>query len=97
MVKPTIQELVGRARAGDMDACAQLVEATQAMAYGAALGMPIGSASEQSLAFSDPAMDDFAGLNLLSIVVQVPKAKLASALGIPSNGTFFVWGTTSVR
>jgi RNA polymerase sigma factor (sigma-70 family) len=39
MVKPTIQELVGRARAGDMDACAQLVEATQAMAYGAALGV----------------------------------------------------------
>jgi hypothetical protein len=66
-------------------------------AYGAALRMPIGSASEQSLAFSDPAMDDFAGLNLLSIVVQVPKARLASALGIPSNGTFYVWGTTSVR
>jgi hypothetical protein len=66
-------------------------------AYGAALGMQIGSPSEQSLAFSDPAMDDFAGFNLLSIVVQVPKAKIASALGIPSDGTFYLWGTTSVR
>jgi hypothetical protein len=66
-------------------------------AYGAALGMQIGSPAEQTLAFENPAADDFAGLNLISIVVQVPKSKLASALGIAPTGTFYFWGTTSVR
>ena len=66
-------------------------------AYGAALNMTIGNPSEQSLAFENPAADDFAGLNLISIVVQVPKSKLASALGVAQTGTFYFWGTTSVR
>ena len=66
-------------------------------AYGAALGMPIGNPGEQSLSFENPAADDFAGLNLISIVVQVPKSKLASVLGIAPTGTFYFWGTTSVR
>ena len=66
-------------------------------AYGAALNMQIGSPTEQTLAFENPGVDDFAGLNLLSIVVQVPKSKLASALGIAPTGTFYFWGTTSVR
>lgn len=66
-------------------------------AYGAALGQTIGDPGEQTLAFADPALDDLAGLNVLSIVVQMPKAKLAQALGIPTDGTFYVWGATSVR
>jgi hypothetical protein len=66
-------------------------------AFGAALGQQIGDPSEQTLAFADPAADDLAGLNVLSIVVQVPKSMVSDALGITGNGTFFVWGTTSVR
>jgi hypothetical protein len=66
-------------------------------AYGAALNMQVGAPSEQTLAFENPAADDFAGLNLISIVVQVPKTRLASALGIAPGGTFYFWGTTSVR
>jgi hypothetical protein len=66
-------------------------------AYGAALGMQIGSPTEQSLEFENPAADDLAGLNTLSIVVQIPKAMIAQALGIPVNGSFFIWGATSVR
>lgn len=66
-------------------------------AFGAALGQQIGDPDEQTLAFADPGVDDLAGLNVLSIVVQMPKAAVASALGIPVDGTFFTWGTTSVR
>lgn len=66
-------------------------------AFGAALGQQIGDPNEQTLAFADPAADDLAGLNVLSIVVQMPRSMVASALGIPDDGTFFVWGTTSVR
>lgn len=66
-------------------------------AFGAALEQQIGDAGEQTFAFADPGVDDLAGLNVLSIVVQLPKAMIADALGIPVDGTFFVWGTTSVR
>ena len=66
-------------------------------AFGVALAQQVGNAGEQTLAFSDPAQDDLAGLNTLSIVVQLPKSVLASALGIPVDGTFYVWGTTSER
>jgi hypothetical protein len=66
-------------------------------AYGAALGQTIGDPSQQTLAFADPGTDDLAGLNTISIVVQLPKTALAEALGIPADGTFFLWGTTSVR
>jgi hypothetical protein len=66
-------------------------------AYGAALGMPVGDPAEQTLAFSDPAQDDLAGLNTLAIVVQLPKAAVADALGIPAGGTFFAWAATSER
>lgn len=68
-------------------------------AFGAALGQQIGADGEQTLAFAGPgeAMDDLAGLNTLSIVVQLPKARIGEALGIPSDGTFFTWATTSVR
>lgn len=66
-------------------------------AYGAALGMQIGDPGEQTLAFADPAMDDLAGLNTISIVVQLPKADVADALGIADDGTFFLWGATSER
>jgi hypothetical protein len=65
--------------------------------YGAALGQTIGDPGEQTLAFAEPGMDDLAGLNTLSIVVQLPKARVAEALGIPADGTFWLWGTTSVR
>ncbi|HSR42761.1 MAG TPA: DUF4331 family protein, partial [Longimicrobiales bacterium] len=54
-------------------------------AFGAALGTRIGDPDEQTLAFSDPARDDLAGLNTISIVVQVPKAIVAEALGIEAD------------
>ena len=66
-------------------------------AYGAALGMQVGSPDEQSLSFADPAMDDLAGLNTLSIVVQLSKTAVAAALGIPTDGVFYAWATTSLR
>jgi len=66
-------------------------------AFGAALDQQIGDPDEQTLAFADPGVDDLAGLNVLSIVVQLPKSAVAGALGIPADGTFFVSGTTSVR
>lgn len=66
-------------------------------AFGAALGTQIGDASEQSLSFEDPAQDDLAGLNTLAIVVELPKADLADVLGIPVDGTFYLWGSTHVR
>lgn len=65
--------------------------------YGAALSQQIGAADEQTLAFADPGMDDLAGVNTLSIVVQLPKAEIAEALGIAADGTFWLWGSTSVR
>lgn len=68
-------------------------------AFGAALGQQIGADDEQTLAFADPdeAMDDLMGLNTLAIVVQLPKARIGEALGIPSDGTFYAWATTSIR
>lgn len=66
-------------------------------AFGAALGMQVGDPGEQTLAFADPAQDDLVGLNTLSIVVQLPKSEVASALGIPDDGTFYAWATTSLR
>lgn len=66
-------------------------------AFGAALGQEVGDPDEQTLAFADPGVDDLAGLNVLSIVVQLPKSTIAEALGIPVDGTFYTWGTTSVR
>jgi hypothetical protein len=66
-------------------------------AYGAALGTTVGDPNEQTLAFADPAMDDLAGLNTLSIVVQLPKSAVAEALGIADDGTFYAWATTSLR
>ena len=65
--------------------------------YGAALGSQVGDPTEQTLAFADPAMDDLAGLNTLSIVIQVPKTTLANALGIEPDGVFYAWATTSIR
>lgn len=66
-------------------------------AFGGALGMQIGDPGEQTFAFEDPAEDDLAGLNTLSIVVQLPKTQVADALGIDPDGQFFVWATASTR
>lgn len=66
-------------------------------AYGAALGTRIGDPNEQTLAFADPGQDDLAGLNTLSIVIQMPRSVVADAVGIDDDGTFFLWGTTSIR
>lgn len=66
-------------------------------AFGAALGTQVGEPDEQTLAFADPAMDDLAGLNTLSIVVQMPKSMLAEALGIAVDGTFYAWAASSLR
>ena len=66
-------------------------------AFSAVLGEIVGSVDEQTLAFADPAMDDLAGLNVLAIVVEVPKSMVAGALGIGISDTFFAWATTSIR
>lgn len=66
-------------------------------AFGAALGEQIGADDEQTLAFNPDATDDLAGLNTLAIVVQVPKGRVAEALGISLSDTFFAWATTSLR
>jgi len=66
-------------------------------AFGQALMTEIGDPNEQTPAFEDPGQDDLAGLNTLAIVVQLPKTDVADALGIASDGTFYVWGATSER
>ncbi len=65
--------------------------------FSATLGETIGSVEEQTLAFADPAVDDLAGLNVLAIVVEVPKSMVAGALGIGGSDSFFAWATTSIR
>ncbi len=64
-------------------------------AFTGALGEPVGSAEEQTLAFADPALDDLAGANVLAIVVQIPKSAIAAALGIGQTDSFYAWATTS--
>lgn len=66
-------------------------------AFGAALGEQVGADDEQTFAFNPDATDDLAGLNTLAVVVEVPKADVASALGIGPSDAFFAWATTSVR
>jgi Domain of unknown function (DUF4331) len=41
-------------------------------------------------AFKKPGVDTFAGTNVMSLIIEVPK----SALGAPSNGAISVWATT---
>ncbi len=65
--------------------------------FSGVLGELVGSADEQTLSFADPAMDDLAGLNVLAIVVEMPKSMVAGALGIGLSDTFFAWATTSIR
>ena len=65
--------------------------------FSGVLGETIGSPDEQTLSFADPAMDDLAGLNVLAIVVEVPKSMVAGALGIGLSDAFFAWATTSTR
>lgn len=66
-------------------------------AFGAALGEQVGSPDEQSFEFNPNATDDLAGLNVLAIVVEVPKADVAAALGIGVTDAFFAWAATSIR
>lgn len=66
-------------------------------AFGAALGEPVGAPGEQTLAFDPDATDDLAGLNTLAVIVEIPKARVAQALGIGTSDTFFAWATTSTR
>ena len=66
-------------------------------AFSAALGETVGSVDEQSLSFADPAVDDLAGLNVLAIVVEVPKSMVAETLGIGLSDSFYTWATTSIR
>lgn len=66
-------------------------------AYSAALKVPVGDSSAQSLAFSNPGTDDFKGANILSIVVEVPKSLLAQKLGIAADAAFYTWATTSKK
>lgn len=66
-------------------------------AFGAALGSQVGDPGEQTLAFAEPATDDLAGVNTLSIVVQMPKSMVSDALGIAVDGTFYAWASTSLR
>jgi len=62
-----------------------------------AAGFPSGDTTEQSLAFSNPGVDDLAGLNVLAIVVEIPKATIASALGVTVTDIIYVWGSTSIK
>ncbi len=66
-------------------------------AFSAALGTTVGDPDQQTVAFEDPATDDLAGLNTLSIVVQLPKSTIADALGIGVDGTFYAWAASSIR
>ena len=65
--------------------------------FGEALGQQIGADEEQTLGFANPGSDDLAGVNTLAIVVSVPRAELANALGIEANGVFYTWATTGER
>ncbi len=65
--------------------------------FSAALGEPIGSPSEQTLAFNPDATDDLAGTNVLAMVIEMPKSVVAAALGIQESDAFFAWATTSIR
>ncbi len=65
--------------------------------FSGVLGELVGSAEEQTLSFADPGMDDLAGLNVLAIVVEMPKSMVAGALGIGPSDTFFAWATTGIR
>jgi len=66
-------------------------------AFSAALGEQVGADDEQSFEFNPDAIDDLAGLNVLAIVIELPKATVASALGIGSTDAFYAWATTSIR
>jgi len=66
-------------------------------AYSAALGEMVGDSTEQTLAFNPEAQDDLAGLNVLAVVIELPKSAVAQALGISESDTFFSWATTSIR
>ncbi len=66
-------------------------------AFGAALGEQVGANDEQSFEFNPAATDDLAGLNVLAIVIELPKTDVASALGITTNDAFFAWASTSIR
>lgn len=63
--------------------------------YGSALGQGVGSPAEQSLSFASPGEDDLAEMNVLSIVVEMPRSRVAAALGIPEGGSFHAWASTS--
>ena len=65
--------------------------------FSAALGESVGSPDEQTLAFNENAVDDLAGLNVLAVVVEMPKSLLANALDIDTSGSFFAWATSHVR
>lgn len=65
--------------------------------YSAALGEMVGDENEQTLAFNPDAVDDLAGLNVLAIVIELPKSAVAQALGISETDSFFAWATTSIR
>lgn len=66
-------------------------------AYSAALGEMVGDEDEQTLAFNPEAMDDLAGLNVLAVVIELPRSVVAEALGISESDTFFAWATTGIR
>ena len=66
-------------------------------AYSAALGETVGDPAEQTLAFNPEAVDDLAGLNVLAVVIEIPKSTVAQALGISESDSFFAWATTSIR
>ena len=65
--------------------------------YSSALGTTVGEPGEQTLAFNPEATDDLAGLNTLAVVIEMPKAQVASALGITEMDSFFAWATSSAR
>ena len=66
-------------------------------AYGAGLGQQVGAGGEQSNAFTTPPEDDLRETNVLALVVEVPRDRIAQALGIPASGAFHAWATSSRR
>lgn len=63
--------------------------------FSAALETTIGDPTQQQVMFKEVGEDDLMGANVLSIVIELPKQRVADALGITSSGQFFAWATTS--
>jgi len=60
-------------------------------------GIATGAPEEQSLAFSQNAPDNLAGLNVLGLVIEIPKSMIAQSVGITVSDIMYSWATTSQK